>query len=200
MNVNVIIGIVVGILCFFIPISLIQFALKRDKEKKLEQIRLKVNWLETVFSLIVYLLSFAMSCFGLITFIFFPPESFPSISLLIIIPLCVLLSVSFIIQLSHLVYEGRRKIVWDKALNLLKITEKHKEFELDLKSDDLKIVEFIPILTYRFPGNDFPVLVVYDNKNHVKISGMIYTNYDFYVELTRNKNYSTIKQQFNILF
>ena len=48
MNVKVIIGIVVGILCFFIPISLIQFALKSDKEEKLEQIRLKVNWLETI--------------------------------------------------------------------------------------------------------------------------------------------------------
>ena len=133
-------------------------------------------------------------------FYFFPPESFPSITLLIIIPIGVLLSVSFVIQLSHFVYEGRRKIVWDKAQNLLIITEKHKEFELDLKSDDLKIVEFIPILTYGFPGNDFPVLVVYDNKNHVKISGMIYTNYDFYSDLTRHKNYSTIKQQFNILY
>ena len=200
MNIKLIVGIIIGILCLYIPVSLILFALKRDKEKKQEQIILKPDWPLTVFSFIVYFSSFAASCYGLIVFIFFPPESFPSISLLIIIPLGVLLSVSFVIQLSHLLYEGRRKIVWDKAQNLLRITEKHKEFELDLKSDDLKIVEFIPILTYRFPGNDFPVLVVYDNKNHVKISGMIYKNYDFYSDLTRHKNYSTIKQQFNILY
>lgn len=201
MVLKILIGVFI-IVVFMGPVmALMDGELQNIKEQKQDIIKLKLNPTEVLYFLFINGLTFALSQLLLLWLIVSSPANFPIVLFLIIIPFVFLSSIDIVILITHIINEKRRIIYWDKNQGIFSVNQNRGTFQIDLKSDSLQIVHYYPPIqgSRGFPGFNYHVIVLSDNGFKLRISSITYDNYNFFLPLTKHKNFLTIKRQFNVL-
>lgn len=202
MGIKILIGVFILVACFGPSLMLVSGAFREIKEHNQDIIKLKLNPMDILNLFLFNGLTFGLSQTLFFWLIFSPPANFPTSVYIIIIPFVFLASIDLVILISHIINEKRHIINWDRKQNTFSVSQNGNEFQLNLNSDTLQIIHYYPPRQggYRgFPGFSFHVLVLSDNDDKLRISSITYDNYDFFLPLTKHKNYSLIKRQFNVL-
>ncbi len=202
MGVKIFIGVFIFVVCFGPSLMLVSDALREIKEDKQDIIKLKLNPMDILNSFLLNGLTFGLSQTLFFWLILSPPANFPTWLYVIIIPFVFLALIDLIILISHIINEKQHTINWDRRQNIFSVSQNGNKFQLNLNSDTLQIIHFYPPRqggSRGFPGFSFHVLVLSDNNEKLRISSITYDNYDFFLPLTKHKNYSIIKRQFNVL-
>lgn len=199
---KILLGVFIFVVCLGPSLMLVSGALREIKENKQDIIKLKLNSMDILNLFLLFGLTFGLSQTLFFWIILTANSNFPTWVWIIVTPFVFLASIDLIILISHIINEKRHTIYWDKKQNIFSVTQTANKFQLNLNSDTLQILHYYPPFqgsSKGFPGFSFHVLVLSENDKKVKISSITYDNYDFFLPLTKHKNYSVVKRQFNVL-
>lgn len=195
MNSNLIIGIILSIVFMGPVLILISGTLRETKIEKKTLIKMKINYVETFFYLLLYVL-LSIFIWGLVIL-----KIKSWLGIILFSPFLFIGSIDLIILISHLTNYFKRTIYWDRISDKLLIKSLFKDFEIDLNSSNLSLINYYPPIGGNgkkgFPGFAFDVLEISDGNNLVKVSNL--ECYDLKMELINNKNYIEKRRQFNII-
>ncbi|GEM_PF-2616244 len=197
MDLRLIFGIVV--IAFFVLFytGLISSSFTELKSEKQQFVHLKINF-------VLALLSFFMYLFLAMFVWYFPVMKMKTLNGFILFsPLLFYGTIDLIILLSHLIKVFRRKIYWNKSGEKLILKSYNNDFEIDLNSNDLKVIFFDPPIKGSpngFPGFSFQILQISDGRNLVQLSNMEYDTYGLFETLKKQHVVSVKKRQFNFMF
>ncbi len=200
MDLRLIFGI--GVIAFFILLytGLISSSFTELKSEKKQLVHLNIN---SVLALLSFLMYFFLAMFVW----YFPVMKIKKLNGFIFFsPLLFLGTIDFIILVSHLIRIFRRKLYWNKSDEKLISKSLNNDFEIDLNSNDLKVIFFDPpfksagIYGGGFPGFSFQIVQISDGRNSVQLSNMEYDTYGLFKSLKNNHVVSVKKRQFNFMF
>jgi len=195
MNSNLIIGIILSVLFMGPALILISGTLRETKIEKKTLIKLKINYVETFFYLLLYAL-LSIFIWGLVIL-----KIKSWLGIILFSPFLFIGSIDLIILISHLTNYFKRTIYWDRNSDKLYFNSLFKNFEIDLNSPNLSLINYYPPLGGNgkkgFPGFAFFVLEISDGNNLVKVSNLEY--HDLKVKLMNKENYIEKRRQFNII-